>query len=162
MTTSSGQSCCLQRAEGIHAERSSVAAADSSGLGRPRCGTAHQKVPANTALGALLPCNKSPNRSIPLTRNHIIKEALRLEKTSKILKSNPNPPLPGPRNHVPKCHISVFLEHLQGWRLHHLPGNTQLHVFMPWFSGVFVLVLINSREKKHGFISIYYKTAPGC
>lgn len=123
MTTSSGQSCCLQRAEGIHAEWSSVAAADSSGLGRPRCGTAHQKVPANTALGALLPCNKSPNRSIPLTRNHIIKEALRLEKTSKILKSNPNPPLPGPRNHVPKCHISVFLEHLQGWRLHHLPGQ---------------------------------------
>ena len=28
-----------------------------------------------------------------------------------------------PTNHVPHFHISIFLEHLQGWWLHHLPGQ---------------------------------------
>jgi len=46
-----------------------------------------------------------------------------LEKTTMIIKSNRNPSPPCPLNHVPKCHISKFLEHLQGWWLHHLPGK---------------------------------------
>jgi len=28
-----------------------------------------------------------------------------------------------PTYHVPRCHICPFLEHLQGWWLHHLPGQ---------------------------------------
>jgi len=43
---------------------------------------------------------------------HRIMESRRLEKTSKI--SNPSTPPPCP-DHVPVCHISVALEHLQGW-----------------------------------------------
>ena len=39
-------------------------------------------------------------------------ESLRLEKSSKIPKSNPSPPH---HAHIPQCHISVALEHLQGW-----------------------------------------------
>ena len=26
-------------------------------------------------------------------------------------------------NHIPKCHIYTFFEHLQGWGLHHFPGQ---------------------------------------
>lgn len=49
---------------------------------------------------------------------HGIIESPGLEKTSLIPKSNPFPP-----HHVPQCHISTLLEHLQGWWwLHHLPG----------------------------------------
>jgi len=46
------------------------------------------------------------------TLNHRITESLRLEKTSQIPKSNPNP-----SHHVPKCHISVVVRQLQGWIL---------------------------------------------
>jgi len=28
-----------------------------------------------------------------------------------------------PTKHVPECHISVVLEHFQGWWLHHFPGQ---------------------------------------
>ena len=28
-----------------------------------------------------------------------------------------------PTDHIPQCHISVVLEDLQGWLLHHLPGQ---------------------------------------
>jgi len=34
---------------------------------------------------------------------------------------NPSPPCL--LNHVPKCHIYVVFEALQGWGLHHLPGQ---------------------------------------
>lgn len=42
---------------------------------------------------------------------------LRLEKTSQITESNHQPWAPA--NHVPKCHLHMFLEHFQGWELHH-------------------------------------------
>jgi len=28
-----------------------------------------------------------------------------------------------PTDHIPQCHIHMALEHLQGWWLHHLPGQ---------------------------------------
>ena len=38
-----------------------------------------------------------------------------------------------PTDHVPQCHISTFLEHLQGWWLHHLPGQpVPLHHHSFW------------------------------
>jgi len=43
------------------------------------------------------------------SRNH------RLEKTSKIVKSNHPPNTPCLQNHIPKCHIYKFFKHLQGW-----------------------------------------------
>jgi len=45
-----------------------------------------------------------------------------LEKTSK-LKSSRHPTPPCLLNHVPKCHIYTFFEPLQGWGLHHCPGQ---------------------------------------
>ena len=33
------------------------------------------------------------------------------------------PTLPCLLNHILKCHIYTFFEHLQCWRLHHLPGQ---------------------------------------
>ena len=48
------------------------------------------------------------------TGNHRITEPLRLEKTTKIIQSDHQPIPTIPTDHVPKCHISTFLEHLQG------------------------------------------------
>jgi len=47
-----------------------------------------------------------------------------LEKTSKFVQSN-HPPTTNisPLNHVPQYNIWMFLEYLQGWWLHHLPGQ---------------------------------------
>ena len=55
-----------------------------------------------------------------------ITESLRLEKTSEIIKSNRHPNTPHLLNHVPKCHIYVVFEPLQGWGLHHCPGQPGL------------------------------------
>jgi len=44
---------------------------------------------------------------------HRITESLRLEKTSKIPKSNHHPTPTMPTDHIPHCHISMVLEHLQ-------------------------------------------------
>ena len=54
-----------------------------------------------------------------------ITESPRLEKTSKITQSNHSPPTSiSPLSHIPLCIcISTFLEHLQGWWLHHLHGQ---------------------------------------
>ena len=42
-----------------------------------------------------------------------------------VQSSNPtvNPTPPCLLNHIPKCHICMFFEHLQGWWLYHLPGQ---------------------------------------
>ena len=48
-------------------------------------------------------------------------ELLRLEKTSKIIKSNHQPNTPCLL--IPKCHIYTFFKHLQGSWLHHFPGQ---------------------------------------
>ena len=40
-------------------------------------------------------------------------ESLRLEKTSKIIKTNRQHITTMPTNHIPQCHNSTFLEHLQ-------------------------------------------------
>jgi len=43
-------------------------------------------------------------------------ESLWWEKTSRIPRANLNP-WDMPTDHIPKCHISTVLEHLQGWQL---------------------------------------------
>jgi len=43
-----------------------------------------------------------------------ITDSLRLEKTSKITKSNHQPIPTMPTNHVLQCHISMFIGHAQG------------------------------------------------
>ena len=48
---------------------------------------------------------------------HRLIASLRLERTSKIISSNHLPLCPP--NHILQFHISPFLEHLQGWWLHH-------------------------------------------
>jgi len=50
-----------------------------------------------------------------------ITESWRLEKTPKITTSNPIPTMP--TDHVPQCHISMALEHLQGCWSHHSLGS---------------------------------------
>ena len=50
-------------------------------------------------------------------------ESLRSEKTSKVSKSNCQPTPPCLLNHVLKRHIYTFFGHLQGWGLHHFPGQ---------------------------------------
>jgi len=77
-----------------------------------------------------------------LSQNH---RMLRLERTLKIrigiinigkdhqnhlVQPSIHPPRP-PLNHVLQCHICMFLELLQGWRLHHLPEQP---VLMPHHS----------------------------
>jgi len=42
-----------------------------------------------------------------------------LRSSSPII--NPTPPFL--LKHIPKCHIYTFFEHLQGWGLHHIPGQ---------------------------------------
>ena len=57
--------------------------------------------------------------------NTQIMESLRLEKTSKIIKSNhqPNTTMPDkPCPELPHPH-GFFFQHLQGWGLHHCPGH---------------------------------------
>jgi len=49
-----------------------------------------------------------------------ITESLMLEKASKVSEANCQPM---PADHVLQCHISTFLEHLQEWWPHHLPGQ---------------------------------------
>ena len=53
----------------------------------------------------------------------LIIKSLRLEKTSKIIKSNCQPSTTMPAKPYLKCHIYTFFEHLQGWGLNHPPGN---------------------------------------
>jgi len=40
-----------------------------------------------------------------------------------IIRQTINPSLPRLLNHIPKCHIHKFFEPLQGWGLHHCPGQ---------------------------------------
>ena len=54
-------------------------------------------------------------------RSHRI---IRLEKTLKIIESTVKLTLPSlPLNHVLKCHIYTVSKYLQGWWLHHFPGQ---------------------------------------
>lgn len=53
-----------------------------------------------------------------------IRESFNLEKIHKISKSSYHLKLPNPSlNHVPKCHIHMYLKYLQGWQLCHFPKN---------------------------------------
>jgi len=58
-----------------------------------------------------------------VTSRNIFRIMESLEKTSQIIKSNHQPNTTTPLNHVPKCHIYTFFEHLQGQGLHHFPGQ---------------------------------------
>ena len=89
---------------------------------------------------------------------HRILESSRLEKRplrSSSPTANPTPPCL--LNHVPKCHIYTFFEHLQGWWLNHFPGQPVLvpdhsfskeifpniHLNLPWCNmRPFALVLL--------------------
>ena len=51
-----------------------------------------------------------------------ITESLRWEKTLRSPSPTPTHPTM-PIDHVPQCHISAGLEHIQEWWLHHLPGQ---------------------------------------
>jgi len=46
-------------------------------------------------------------------QNHRSTESLRLEKTTKTTESNHQPASTMPTDHIPQCHISTVLEHLQ-------------------------------------------------
>jgi len=55
--------------------------------------------------------------------NHRTTESLRLEKTSQITKSNHHPNTTMPAEPCPQVpHLRTF-EYLQGWGLHHCPGQ---------------------------------------
>ena len=54
--------------------------------------------------------------------NHRTTESLKLEKTNKIINSNPNHPTV-PSDHLPQCHISMVLEHFHGRWPHHSLGS---------------------------------------
>ena len=55
--------------------------------------------------------------------NHRTVESLRLAKTSTIIKSNRQPTPLCLLNHVLERHMYTFFEPLQGWGLHHCPGQ---------------------------------------
>jgi len=61
-------------------------------------------------------------RSTVLKGVHRTVETLMLEKTFEIAKSNTTHPTM-PTDHVPQCHVSTFLEHLEERRLFHLSGQ---------------------------------------
>jgi len=63
------------------------------------------------------PLLQSPMRDLCIT------DSLRLEKTSKISSPTANPTPPCLLNLVPKGHIHMVFEPLQGWGLHHCPGQ---------------------------------------
>ena len=69
----------------------------------------------------MMPCQ--PNHNIHSAPYYSCIESLRLEKTTKVIESNHQSITTCPLNCAPQCHISTFLEHLQGQWLHHLPGH---------------------------------------
>jgi len=67
------------------------------------------------------------------TLKYSLIELLRLEKNSKITKSTHQPTPPMPTDHVPQCLISTVPAHLEGWWLHHLPGQpVPMHHHSSW------------------------------
>ena len=64
-------------------------------------------------------------------------ESLRLEKTTKLSSPTINPSPPCPLNHITQCHIYPLLEHLQGWWLHHFPGQLILLHCHPFWEDIF-------------------------
>ena len=68
-------------------------------------------------LGLLCPSHALSQRDGQKTISFagIIIESVRLENTSKIITSNHQPTPTTHTTHVPHCHISTFLEHLQTW-----------------------------------------------
>lgn len=81
----------------------------------------------NAQSGWLIRWLAQQNRKLVIKWNYFqkvrITDSLRLEKTSKIITSNLQPIPPMPTKHIPQCHISTFLEYLQGRWLQHLPGQ---------------------------------------
>jgi len=57
---------------------------------------------------------------LQFTANHRI---IKFGKTTKIISAICQPIPTMLTNHIPQCHISTFLEHLQEWWLSHLPGQ---------------------------------------
>lgn len=50
-------------------------------------------------------------------------ESLRLDKISEITYSHCRLIPTTTPDHVPQCHMCMFLSYLQGWHLHHPPGQ---------------------------------------
>ena len=56
--------------------------------------------------------------------NFRITELSRLEKTLKIIQSNHQPNINSSQlHHIPQRYVDPTLKHLEGWGLHHLPGQ---------------------------------------
>ena len=68
----------------------------------------------------------TPDSSLQISYlpSHRIRESLRLEKTSKIIKSNHQLITTMPATRCPEVpYLHIFFEHLQGWWLNHFPGS---------------------------------------
>ena len=63
-------------------------------------------------------------------------------------------------NHVPRCHISMVLEHLQGWWLHHLPG--QLCITTISEKKFFLISNLRAPEKLCSFPAGHIGLGHGC
>ena len=88
----------------------------------------------DSCWGPLLPGSSSAEcawlsnragRSVVICRVGIIESWNRKDWKRPLRSSSPtvSPSSPCPLNHVPQCHISAILKHLQGEWLHHLPGQ---------------------------------------
>jgi len=70
-------------------------------------------------------------------------EYLRLEKTLEFLQPNSNPSPPRPLSHIPQCYISMLLEHLHRWWLHHSLDSLFQHIATPMEKKCFVISNLN-------------------
>ena len=61
---------------------------------------------------------------------HRVTESLRLERQLRSSSPAISRTALCPLNHVPQCHIYMFLEHLQGWWLHCLIGLSEKKFFL--------------------------------
>jgi len=68
--------------------------------------------------------NDSTSLSPTVNRTLMILEVFSNLNDSTRLSPTVNPTTPRLLNHVLKCHIYTFFEHLQGWRLHQCPGQS--------------------------------------
>ena len=79
------------------------------------CSATESKGPGGVVWHVLISPFSDYTAAAPGSSNHRLVESLRLGKTSKITQSNHQPTTTMPTDHVPQCHISTALEHLQGW-----------------------------------------------
>lgn len=76
--------------------------------------------------------------TFPFQYDHVTEpESFKLEKTLKIINSNHHLTLPSPPvNQIPRCHVHVSLEYLQGWGIHRCPWQTLSEYDHPLFEEI--------------------------